>query len=514
MKQRHSTSSFVWILAILAVSAVVLWPLAIRGFFVSDDGEWMIIRLSAFYQSLAEGQFPVRYLGRLNHSYGYPVANFLYPGFLYIGAVLYRIGFSFVDSVKLILGGSVVGAALFLYWGLRRRFQPISSFTATLGFLFMPYLLFDLYKRGSVGEILALFAAVLAWFSIEKRKAWIFPWAVALLLISHNSLALLFIVILVAYLLAEKTFYYWKPLILGTGMAAFFWYPAVFERRYVLFDTVRIADSARYFVGANMLYLLNAVPIVAAIILLTGKKRAFSRPLRFFLGVFIGGTLLATPLMGILWKQTILARLFQFPYRFLSIGAIAGPWLIAAVMERTRSPARTRLCLLFIATWLIPWWITMRSVDPIVREEGYYTTNEATTTVADEYMPRWVQAPPQNRTEKRVEFVLGSGTIDMVKFSTQKIDAAIEAQGKSIIQINAVYYPGWGAQVDGLPAKIDYQNTVGVMKIDIPPGRHHVTAEFRETVPRFVADIVSLAAAVCAIIFSYWEFARTRREKT
>src|SRR3990167_1912376 len=106
MKQRYRVLSSVWILGILVASMIVLWPLARLGFFVSDDGEWMIIRLSAFYQSLAEGQFPVRFLGRLNHSYGYPVANFLYPGFLYIGSVIHRIGFSFVDSIKLILGGS------------------------------------------------------------------------------------------------------------------------------------------------------------------------------------------------------------------------------------------------------------------------------------------------------------------------------------------------------------------------------------------------------------------------
>ena len=62
--------------AILLASILLLWPLFYRGFFVTDDGDWMIIRLSAFYQSLAEGQFPVRFLGRLYHNYGYPVANF------------------------------------------------------------------------------------------------------------------------------------------------------------------------------------------------------------------------------------------------------------------------------------------------------------------------------------------------------------------------------------------------------------------------------------------------------
>lgn len=75
-------------------------PLMRSGFFITDDGEWMIIRLSAFYQSLADGQFPVRFLGRLNNSYGYPVSNFLYPGFLYLGSLLHILGASFSGCGK------------------------------------------------------------------------------------------------------------------------------------------------------------------------------------------------------------------------------------------------------------------------------------------------------------------------------------------------------------------------------------------------------------------------------
>src|SRR3989344_6737896 len=97
--------SFYPIILIIIFSLLVLWPIFHKGFFVSDDGEWMVIRLSAFYQSLRDGQFPTRFLDRLNSGYGYPVSNFLYPGFLYVGSILHVMGFSFVDSVKLIFIG-------------------------------------------------------------------------------------------------------------------------------------------------------------------------------------------------------------------------------------------------------------------------------------------------------------------------------------------------------------------------------------------------------------------------
>src|SRR5258706_1075258 len=120
MKQKGKIWMFIACMVMLAAVCFLVAPLLHKGFFVTDDGDWMIIRLSAFFQSLREGQFPVRFLGRLNNSFGYPVANFLYPGFLYIGSLIHLLGFSFENSVKLILGGSVIVGTVFTFLWLRK----------------------------------------------------------------------------------------------------------------------------------------------------------------------------------------------------------------------------------------------------------------------------------------------------------------------------------------------------------------------------------------------------------
>src|SRR5680860_1306967 len=76
---------FLLLVVLLTIPAVIsfFYP----GFFVTDDGNLMIIRFSAFYESLRSGQFPVRFLYRLNNSYGYPVADFLYPLFMYLSLI-------------------------------------------------------------------------------------------------------------------------------------------------------------------------------------------------------------------------------------------------------------------------------------------------------------------------------------------------------------------------------------------------------------------------------------------
>src|SRR5690348_3215584 len=175
-------------------------PLLRQGFFVSDDGGWMIIRLSAFFQSFREGQFPVRFLGRLNHGYGYPVANFLYPGFLYIGSLIHLFGFSFVNTVKIIFVGSLLVGSFFTFRWLRTYFSPLASCIGTLGFIFAPYLFLDLYTRGSVGEVLALGWAPMGLYSISGKKPWLFALSVSLLIISHNTLAFLFLSFYVLYI--------------------------------------------------------------------------------------------------------------------------------------------------------------------------------------------------------------------------------------------------------------------------------------------------------------------------
>jgi len=63
------------------------------GFPVTDDGTWLIIRFSAFFESFKSGQFPVRFLYRLNDGMGYPVSNFLYPLYMYLATPIHIVGF-------------------------------------------------------------------------------------------------------------------------------------------------------------------------------------------------------------------------------------------------------------------------------------------------------------------------------------------------------------------------------------------------------------------------------------
>lgn len=500
MNVKRLQSFFPFFLLIVAM-LFVLWPLFGHGFYISDDGEWMVIRLSAFYQSLADHQFPVRFLGRLNNSYGYPVANFLYPGFLYIGSLLHFLRFSFVDSVKIILGGSVIGTATFIYLWLRREFSRFSSIVGVLGFVGAPYLLYDLYKRGSVGEILAFLPAAAGIYSIESGKKWLFPLSVAFLIVSHNTLALLFLTIFVILMLFGKKFEYIWLFLLGTGMAAFFWIPAIMEKKFVRFDSITVSDPFSYMLAPVTFWLVGLPGIVgsALFFLARGKKQRRNSG-AIYVYLILVSVVLATPLGRALWAIRPIAVLVQFPIRLVAVSTLLAPWVIAWSAERFPKH-RMVLTGFFIFIWIICGATIIRSVESVVRDEGYYMTNEGTTTVKDEYMPRWVKIIPDSRSPERLIISSGRGTIVYEYLNTQRIVANVETSEESILRLNTIYYPGWGIMIDDKPAKIKFQNPNGFIEVSVPAGKHRFIAEFRETVPRFLADVVSLIGVVGYIVY-------------
>jgi hypothetical protein len=167
-----------------------------------------------------------------------------------------------------------------------------------------------------------------------------------------------------------------------------------------------------------------------------------------------------------------------------------GCWLVARGLEQVRFGRR--LLAIMAVLLLVPAAIwRYQQVELIIRPDSFYSTNEATTTVANEYMPKWVSQLPEKRAYQEIEFYKGRGTIQIERLTTQKVVAYIVTEEDSIIQINSIYYPGWGVLVNGSPVKIDYQNPSGLIRFSLPTGSFNIVSEFRETVPRFIATLVS-----------------------
>ena len=118
---------------------------------------------------------------------------------------------------------SVVGSAVVLYLTLRKKYHLLEATVGAISFVLSPYVVFDLFKRGSVGELFAFLPASILFYGIVSNVLWVIPVATAVLLVSHNSLALLFLgVFLLFSFMQSKRFLYIKSIGIGIGMATFF----------------------------------------------------------------------------------------------------------------------------------------------------------------------------------------------------------------------------------------------------------------------------------------------------
>ena len=505
----------VWpIIVLLCLSCVLLIPLFKPGLIVTDDGDWMVIRLTAFYQAFADGQFPVRFLSRLNNNYGYPVANFLYPGFLYIGSFLRILKLPYTVIIESILGGSVIMSGVFLFLWLKKFFSGFPSFIGACSLLVSPYFLYDLYKRGSVGELLATAGVIVLLWCIESGFVWLITPVTALLLVSHNTLAFLFSLFLVGYVIVRRKFNSILPLAIGVLITSFFWIPAIFERSFVRFDTVQVANPFDYMPISQTLLLMSLPFFVPLFLFFRKKKDRFDKEFLFFSVIVVLCAAGSSMIGMVFWKVSLFVHVIQFPYRLLSLVFIAGPWLLTFFITQIRNKNKiwigfTLLVILFIAH--ISLLFSSRS---IVREEGFYITNEGTTTVQDEYMPRWVKNKPDIRANEKLVLFSGKGTVGSLMSSTKRFDAALKLEEESILQFNTVFYPGWGAMLDGKPVELSYQNSKGVMQVVVPKGDHKISFEFRETGFRYVADILSSVGVILYGVYMLFFLTKRVRKKS
>lgn len=511
LRQLKNSQLFVILLLFLLLLPSIA-PLLHKGFFQSDDGEWMVIRFSAFYQALRDGQFPVRFLTRLNHGFGYPVADFLYPGFMYLGVPLHVLGFGFVNTIKILFGASLVASGIFFYLWVSRLFSKIPSFFSSLMYVYLPYHIYDLYKRGSLGEMLALSIAPFVLFQIERRSVLWTSLGVGFLLLSHNTLALLFLPFIVIYgMLRYKTlkniFVFFLMISMGLGISAFYWIPALYDLQFTIFSSITVADWITYFSDWNLYGISTILPFILAIVVVatqiqnkkTKTKNILILPI-FFIIVGLLSFFFSIKLSKNAW-QFIPSQTIQFPFRFLSVVILCASFLTAFFI----SSCNKKMQIIFGSGFFIIIFFSsvffLQHIRFTDKGEGFYTTNEDSTTVKNEYMPKWVKIIPTHTPESLVTSLESLILVKDIK--TNRIIFETNGKENSLIDIQRIYFPGWHAFINTAKTPLLYMNDHGIMQVRVPSGIQTVTIQFNETPLRIIADSISLFSFLGILLLSF-----------
>ncbi len=516
---------------LVLLSLLPLWDLLHPGLPVTHDGQDHVARIANFYASLAEGNIVPRWASNLNWGYGHPILMFLYPLPSYAASLFHAVGFSFVDSTKLVLGWAFIASVFTMYLWASLAWGRLSGFAAAVLYAFAPYRFVDLYVRGAIGEHMAFVFPPLICYGILRKSFVITAAGTALLILSHNALSLMFLPLVVLYAIYVAYSETKRPLwlvayaslgiVFGFLLSAFYWAPALFEGKYTLRDIVTASEFADRFVpwisflyspwsygggnelskwlGGGQLFVLI---VSLAVIEKTSKYQRFLivTLLLLFFSLF-AQTAIASPM----WKGVTLLQKFQFPWRFLSVTtfliAVIGA-LVARVLQTNKK--RWVVVVLCIVTVIatVPMW---RAKDYKTYPEPFFTGIYNSTTDTGESSPIWSVRFMEQRPDALSYLVPTSGDITVGERSTttRTYEANVTAAARFIE--NTLYFPGWQVVINGstLPSeKLIFQDPAyrGLMTFDLDPGSYTIKFVFTETKLRRLSNYISLASFVAFCI--------------
>jgi uncharacterized membrane protein YwzB len=500
LKRINHKVVFLLLAVVFSIPAVV--GLLHSGFPLTDDGNWMVIRFSAFFQTLRVGEFPVRFLMRLNNGYGYPVSDFLYPLFMYLSVPIHLLGINFVNAIKTLLILCILASSLFTFLWLRKLFDNFSALVGAIFYTFFPYHLFDIYQRGSVGEVLALSILPFVLWQIERRSLLWVSVGLSFLIVSHNTLAVLFMFLILPYFLQyiymaknkkKALRFYAMTLLLSLGLSSFFWLPALFDLQYTVFTKTQISDITNYFTVFGLVGVAALFIIVATIALMLSQKIQIKKHRLTFAMLILSiiSIFLASPISSFIWKF-LPSSFVQFPFRFLSLTIPAVAFLTACIISIFSHKIKAALGMVILGLLIvsaIPYLFPKSYQD---LPDSFYSTNQDTTTVKNEYMPKWVQQVPQTMPIAKVENINGKEAVNISKASPSKTVFTVFLTSQKIIQVNTIYFPGWYAFVNGKQTEIIYNNPMGLINLRLEKGLNNVEVIFKETPLRLFSDLISV----------------------
>lgn len=538
----------VFLFALIVISCITLVDLFHSGLPLTHDGRDHVARIANFYINLQQGNLIPRWAGNLNWGYGHPILEFLYPLPSYLASLFHSIGFSFIDSAKIVFGIGIMLSGIAMYLWLAEFLPVYAAFIGGLLYVFTPYRFVDLYIRGDIGENLAYAFMPLTLLFIYKlykhgkgslflRNIYISLGAIsfACLMLSHNAIVLMyfpFIIFYCVYLVyrsRNKKFLLSNSgllILLGFAISAFFWIPALLEGKYTLRNIVTVGEYASRFVTfPQLLYgpwsyggtgqftvqlgIISWVMIAASLVagyLLWKKKDSLYLMILGSLVYISVAIFLMLPQSNTIWQKSMLLQNFQFPWRFLAIPVFAASVLgaiIVASLLRTKIAWLRNVSIVVLVLLILflnkDYWHANGYIN---KPDNFFSGIYDGTTDTGESSPIWSVRFMEKRSTLSMEVIGGKAIVTPRARSFTKHTYSVVVSTPASLRENTVYFPGWRVLVDGVETDIQYQDTHnrGVITFSVPKGKHTILIEYKETKLRLLADVVSLISIVIIIV--------------
>ena len=584
----------IFLILALLLLLPALAPLFAPGyFFEAHDAYHTVFFLVEFDQAIRDGVLWPVWGPDLALGFGYPLWLLYAPLPYYVAEIFHLLGAGFITAVKLTWAAAFVLGAIGAYRLARRWWSPAAGLVAAVSFSYAPYHLAQIYVRGALAEFTALAWvpwALLAfdrlWSEPRPRRAALAALSFGALLLTHTVSTLLSAPIIGGYVVLrwiqaargvqregrrpaalQATLWSGVALTAGAGLAAIFLLPMLLERGYVaeaqwvsatynfrqhfvylnqFFDTRWGAGYSVPGAADGMSFQLGILPALGGVLCLVGLLQGGVRgqpaqpsfrsqgEMRLLLILVAGALFAMTPASAALWDALPLVDLVQFPWRFLTVIAVALALLSGAAadwLDRLAS-ARSEGAALsggFSCLWAIMLVAgSMAYVQPQLRaatlqDESPLAVIDFETrfpdmrgmTVWSEKLPTEADSPLvadywKGEPLQRVAVVEGAGTVLSQHAAGASTTALVRANSHVRLRIFTYYFPGWRAWVDGVPVEIRPDPPNGLIGMDLPPGDHEVRVRFGATPTRSAGMATSGLTALILTGLLAWDRRRDR----
>lgn len=518
------------------------------GTYQSSDLTLHSTFLHFFYDNLQDGILVPRWAGNDCSGYGCPIFLFQYVLPYYMGAVFHFIGFSYLNSTKLVVASTYILSGITMYWFLKDEINSKAAFTGSVLFLFAPIRFIYMHFLVSIGICVSCMFIPLAFLFAKKTLTgnivYIVLYSICclLLILAHSSIA--FITIPASFLYAfikkkkiTQMLYPTVGAILGLGISSYYILPAIYEFKYDwLSFLVSVHDfkpflqyiyspvwfgllfqghqgELRLIVGYTQLLIF----FYTVFLLIRHKFNKHEIGIVIFLLIYtvICFTLLQRFTKPV-WNSIFFLKSFVEPWRLLVPISFFIAFLGAILSRQIKTKYLAIFLIISILYTILNWG--NRQMAPPYPNDYYHQPMEYSEYV-DPGNPIYIQRyrveqsliPElnQQRVKSPIQILSGSGATKEIARTQIYHEYIVYAATPLLLSDNTYYFPGWNVYENGEKVALELQNnkSFGTLVFRLKKGIYLIQARFEntpiETTGKYISE-TSFTILIVLLLYFYF----------
>lgn len=532
----------------------LLWP----GYMSTYDGIYHLTRMIEVDALARQGIWYPRWFPDFGLGHGYPIFNFFPP----CGYLLTELAALPLGDIPLAIQVSMAASMVISGWGfyLLARELCAGRLAATAAgafYVYFPYHVQDVYTRGGMPELWAMaWLPWLAWSQLRATRQASAPWIAtagvlgAIEVGTHNILAVFMLPLSLAVSLAYAR---WKRRAvtaacacsgLGLLLSAGYWLPAVVEAPlthvkqlagdwlpYHTYELNQLVDPLVFAPYGDQIYKMTALEagLVGGLLALMLVRAGWTRdrlPLLALAGLTLITVFGLTRWSAPLWMGLPLLGYIQFPWRLLIlVGFLAGIMLaVAGSWRRWAWPVVALVAGVTAWTTLahVPdnRFATTPPLDARSLETQEYGSAMDGVAIESEYQPltsdQDLVKPGQGKRLPDDESALAPVIVQSMATLPTGMRLDVNAERDSRVRLQALYFPGWAARLDGQTWPLRPATRAGYVEAEVPAGSHRLEVNYDGTPLEGLAGAISGLALLGTGVWlaqGAWRAGRARRRQ-